>query len=563
MNMKRLIIFLLLLPLFVACNKDEVITADPLPTITLDSPTGVYSVKCGQSLTLRPTINYADRVSWIMDGTTLSTSPTYTFTSDREGTFYLLLRAENATGTAEEEMRIEVLALAPPRISFAVDSSGEMTLLVGQEYTFEPVIEGVETAALEWKLDGTVVSNEPTYTCSFDSAGDHTLSLRAENEDGSDEQSLVLHVVERAEAVIHIATTRNVALGRTLWLEPVVDGFADATYSWQLDGAEISTSPLFAFRPTAEGEYDILLIVSDSDGQKAAETIHVECCPAEGHYKRSLASSSQREWSEVYEYLPAPGQFINEPQSGYVDVSTPSAALAYAEERLAAGKYLSLGGYGGYVVVGFDHSIESSGDYDFSIAGNMYEGSSEAGIVWVMQDTNGNGLPDDEWYELRGSEWGSDRHCRNISVTYFRPTSPDSAVQWRASDGTSGTIAHNSSHTQPYYYPLWIAEQSYTLYGSRLAPKTSVNAATGNQVNEAYAWGYADNMGSDAAKVDSAEDQAAIKSYFKIANAVNVDGSAAELQYIDFVKVQTSINHVAGALGEISTEVLGFEDENM
>ncbi|MBP3474573.1 MAG: PKD domain-containing protein [Alistipes sp.] len=563
MIMKRLIIFLLLLPLFVACNKDEVITADPLPTITLDSPTGVYTVKCGQSLTLRPTINYADRVSWIMDGTTLSTSPTYTFTSDREGTFYLLLRAENATGTAEEEMRIEVVALAPPHISFAVDSSGEMTLLVGQEYTFEPVIEGVETATLEWRLDGAVVGNEPTYTCSFDSAGDHTLTLRAENEDGSDEQSLTLHVVEHAEAAIHIATTRNVALGRTLWLEPIVEGFADAAYSWQIDGEEVSTDPLFAFRPTAEGEYDILLTVSDSDGQKADAAIHVECCPAEGKYMRSPTAASQREWHKVYEYLPAPGQFINEPQSGFADVSTEAAALAYAEERLAAGKYLSLGGFGGYVVVGFDHSIVAGDDYDFSIAGNMYEGSSEAGIVWVMQDTNGNGLPDDEWYELRGSEWGSDRHRRNYAITYFRPTSPDSAVQWRASDGTSGTIAHNTSHTQPYYYPLWLDVESYTLRGSRLAPKTSVNAATGNQVNEAYAWGYADNMGSDAAKVDSTDGQTAIKSYFKIANAVNVDGSTAELRYIDFVKVQTSINHVAGALGEISTEVLGFEDENM
>lgn len=561
--MKRLIIFLLLLPLFAACNKDEVITADPLPTITLDSPTGVYIVKCGQSLTLRPTINYADRVSWIMDGTTLSTSPTYTFTSDREGTFYLLLRAENATGTAEEEMRIEVVALAPPHISFAVDSSGEMTLLVGQEYTFEPVIEGVETATLEWRLDGAVVGNEPTYTCSFDSAGDHTLSLRAENEDGSDEQSLTLHVVEHAEAAIHIATTRNVALGRTLWLEPIVEGFADAAYSWQIDGEEVSTDPLFAFRPAAEGEYDILLTVSDSDGQKADTTIHVECCPAEGKYMRSPTAASQREWHKVYEYLSAPGQFINEPQSGFADVSTEAAALAYAEERLAAGKYLSLGGFGGYVVVGFDHSIVAGDDYDFSIAGNMYEGSSEAGIVWVMQDTNGNGLPDDEWYELRGSEWGSDRHRRNYAITYFRPTSPDSAVQWCASDGTSGTIAHNTSHTQPYYYPLWLDVESYTLRGSRLAPKTSVNAATGNQVNEAYEWGYADNMGSDAAKVDSTDGQTAIKSYFKIANAVNVDGSTAELRYIDFVKVQTSINHVAGALGEISTEVLGFEDENM
>ena len=62
--------------------------------------------------------------------------------------------------------------------------------------------------------------------------------------------------------------------------------------------------------------------------------------------------------------------------------------------------WVSLGGFGGYIVVGFDHSIDNSGDYDLGILGNSFSGSSEPGIVWVMQDENGNGLPDDTWYEL-------------------------------------------------------------------------------------------------------------------------------------------------------------------
>ena len=82
-------------------------------------------------------------------------------------------------------------------------------------------------------------------------------------------------------------------------------------------------------------------------------------------------------------------------------------ACAYAEERLRSEAYVSLGGFGGYVVVGFDHSIDNKvGEYDFGITGNSFAGSSEPGIVWVMQDENGNGLPDDTWYELKGSETG-------------------------------------------------------------------------------------------------------------------------------------------------------------
>ena len=132
-------------------------------------------------------------------------------------------------------------------------------------------------------------------------------------------------------------------------------------------------------------------------------------------------------------------------------------------------------------------------------------------------------------------------------------------VQWRDNRGQSGVISRNTTHTQDYYYPAW-EQTTLTLYGSRLNANTVVDASTGNQVNQAYAWGYADNQGSDSEAGTSGE---AVKNYFKISEAVTADGEAAALQYIDFVKVQSGINFVAGALGEISTEVLAIEDENM
>ena len=55
----------------------------------------------------------------------------------------------------------------------------------------------------------------------------------------------------------------------------------------------------------------------------------------------------------------------------------------------------------------------------------------------------------------------------------------------------------------------------------------------------------------------------AVKTYFKIENAVDGNGEPANLAYIDFVKVQTGVNAKAGWLGENSTEVFGFTDENL
>lgn len=559
--MKRLLILLLTAILAAACNKDEVITTDPLPTITLDNPTAVYTLKCGRTLTLSPAFTHAQSIRWILDGRVVGEGHTFTFTAADEGTFYLVVRAENPTGHTEQEMRIEVMALQPPRISFAVGDDRTLTLAVGQEYTFAPEIVGGDEATFRWLLDGVEVGTEQSYTCLFDSVGEHTLTLRAENEDGSDEQSLTLRVVEMIEGAIHIEPHRTISLGRTLWLEPVVENFSTPTFEWYVDGVVVCRERLFGFKPDAEGEYQVQLLVADEDGRAARIEVAVECCPVEGTFFRAADAESRPAANRVYEYTPAPGQFINEPQSGFASVHSAAEAIDYAEQRLGEGRYLSLGGFGGYVVVGFDHSIPSREGGELSVAGNMYEGSSEAGIVWVMQDSNGNGLPDDEWYELRGSEWGSENHSRHYAVTYFRPAGEAMNVQWRDSEGHSGTIARNNTHTQPHYYPEWITSSSYTLRGSRLEAKSEVDPSTGNVVNGAYGWGYADNAGSDS---DLAmEEGTPAKCYFNIANAVMADGSPAELHYIDFVKIQTAINHSAGALGEISTEVMGIVDESM
>ena len=96
----------------------------------------------------------------------------------------------------------------------------------------------------------------------------------------------------------------------------------------------------------------------------------------------------------------------------------------------------------------------------------------------------------------------------------------------------------------------------------RLAPNTYTDTSTGNIINGAYEWGYADNYGSDRATGDNA-DGAAAKTLFDIDNAVNADGTPANLQYIDFVKVQTAINHATALLGEVSTEVLAMADETL
>ena len=78
--------------------------------------------------------------------------------------------------------------------------------------------------------------------------------------------------------------------------------------------------------------------------------------------------------TRVYEYRPAPGQFVNE-LPRYTEGDTEETMRQKAEDCLAynAGTMVSLGGYGGYIVVGFDHTIVNRpGEYDFKVLGNAF-----------------------------------------------------------------------------------------------------------------------------------------------------------------------------------------------
>ena len=253
---------------------------------------------------------------------------------------------------------------------------------------------------------------------------------------------------------------------------------------------------------------------------------------------------------EVVEFIPAPGQFINE---GY-SASTMAEACAYAEERFRNRYFVSLGGFGGFVVVKFKTPVvNSEGDYDFGIFGNSFSGSSEPGIVWVSQDVNQNGIADDEWFELRGSESGKDTTKQNYSITYSR-TDDENKIWWRDSAGNEGVIERNNAHTQDYF-PAWVRADEYTLSGTLLPDNSEWSEKNQEWALHAFEWGYADNF----SVIDLAADRA---NRFRISDACTADGERANLPHIDFVKVQSATNVIHTTIGEVSTEVCGFVSYN-
>lgn len=358
---------------------------------------------------------------------------------------------------------------------------------------------------------------------------------------------------------------------KMLHLHPEFPGEA---YRWSIidslgNDSVISTDRDLYFSRKEPGIYNLRLNIID-DTDPVEHNIKVVVWNEQVAYSRYI--------TEVYEYRPAPGQFVNELPK-YKDGDTEESMRKKVLECISDKNdvLISLGGYGGYVTFGFDHAVVNvPGEMDFKILGNSFYaeanpnsnapesgGSAEPGIVMVSIDKNGNGKPDDEWYELAGSEYYKPKTLHNYSVTYYRtpadhvatpiPRSPitDSTyIQWIANNGTTGYIEKNSYHRQDYF-PKWISDDEITFSGTVLASNGIDESGIGSYfVLYAFDWGYADNHPNEVGD----------KSCFNIDWAVDKYGNHVQLDGVDFIRVFTGVNQSCGWLGETSTEICRAED---
>lgn len=366
--------------------------------------------------------------------------------------------------------------------------------------------------------------------------------------------------------MVNLGIESEYYLSRMTKLE-LKSSFTGCEYRWTLHckneiDSLMSTSDRLLFIAAEEGTYDISFDIID-DFTPYHHDFRVTVMHEEVEYSPYI--------SEVIEYNPAPGQFINEmPQ--YEDGDTNADMVRKAKECIGGQNnvMISLGAYGGYVTFRFDHTVMNLPGYDFLITGNaFYElnnpekkgGSAEPGIVFVSYDENCNGIADDKWYELAGSEYYKPETLHGYSITYYRPDidkkpSPDgfltdaTYIPWIDSLGKTGYVAKNSFHTQDYY-PKWYSGESVSFCGTRLAQNAEDTSGIGRYyVLYSYDWGYVDNHPNEYEELNS----------FDISWAVDEDGNHVNLPAIDYVRVMTGINQYCGWIGETSTEISGARD---
>ena len=145
-------------------------------------------------------------------------------------------------------------------------------------------------------------------------------------------------------------------------------------------------------------------------------------------------------------------------------------------------------------------------------------------------DVNSNGIPDDTWYQLAGSEYYKPETIHGYTKTWHR----------------SDTTLNNRFHTQPYF-PQWLQDSVIQVTGTLLA--SHMLTENGTIAQQILDYGYADNCPNNDT----------IGTAFDLDWAVDGNGQHVLIQQCDFVKVVTAVDEVYPMIGELSTEVAGLE----
>lgn len=305
------------------------------------------------------------------------------------------------------------------------------------------------------------------------------------------------------------------------------------------------------------GAYELTLSVTEADKKTTKKTV-VNVINETTNYIPYVTS--------IFDFAPAPGMFANE---FYTEKASKTDVMQIALSKIneiSTAKPIDLGGFGGSIVIGFDHTIINIAEQkDFRVFGGdisnptVPKGNPPApGLIYVAYDKNKNGKPDeDEWYEIIGSQHTKENTTKDFKITYTKKNTGEPLVSggrfWADIEHLLCVNNQNQSYymakpasTSPKkdFYPSLVTENTMVFEGMKLNVdfKTARAGQTTLWFFTPPEWGYVNAINPD----------------IDIDWAVDKNGNKANLPGIDFIKVVNCVSEPMGLCQQQSSMATQF-----
>ncbi|SOD15321.1 hypothetical protein [Pedobacter xixiisoli] len=262
----------------------------------------------------------------------------------------------------------------------------------------------------------------------------------------------------------------------------------------------------------------------------------------------------------LIDYVPSPCFNMNN-----FSFTSKAEVLEEVKTTLNNGEAVPLGTFGGYIVLGFDHTvINTYNKRDFTVQMQMASGSIKytPASIFVAYDANKNGIADEnEWFEIAGSEHHKSTTIKDYEMTYYKPATDKVAtpgtkswqfdtsyLKWTDNKNGTAHLTKTDKWKRYNYYPAWMSN-TYTLKGTKLyLPIKDVSDGEGTTFNVGtFEWGYG---GIKDPSID-------------ISWAVDKTGKKVHLPGIDFVKVYVSTFAAIGNSDLLTNSLEFVQDLNL
>lgn len=203
-----------------------------LPTILLPGADDGYSLLENQPMTFDPSVD--DRLPvtyrWTVDGQTVSTDKSYTFSRESEGRYAVALAASNEDG--QDRIEFTVTVYSPANLPFGWEfEAGEYNMSAGRTIRLEPVsLTNAGDAVFQWSVNGEQVQqgSDPALVFTPAEAGDYTIEGGMTKNGLTVSRTIVVHAFEAGRFYRPRTETSGAGFDRIYAYTPAPGQFVNA-----------------------------------------------------------------------------------------------------------------------------------------------------------------------------------------------------------------------------------------------------------------------------------------------------------------------------------------------